>query len=549
MRFGPVPLDEAEGAVLAHTQRLPGGMLRKGGILDAAAITRLREAGQDSVIAAQLDPGDVGEEEAAVRLGAALAGPGLRARPPVHGRVNLAAEQAGLVRVDTARLDALDEVDESLTIGTLADYAVVAPETIVATLKVIPFAVPGDTLARVEALAREAPVLAVHSFRPLRVGLVMTRLPGLKESILTATAEATAARVHALTGTLLPPLVCTHEMDTIRDALEALIADGAEVLLIAGASAVVDRRDVGPAGIVAAGGRIERFGMPVDPGNLICVGAVGSRPALVLPGCARSPALNGIDFVLNRIFAGLPVDRNAVARMGVGGLLKDIGARPMPRSRAGRPAAPRQVAAVVLAAGRSSRMAPRNKLLLPGADGTPMVARVVDTALASRARPVLVVVGNQAAEMRRVLAGRDVRFVDAPDYAAGLSASLRAGITAVPADAAGAIVCLGDMPLVAPAVFDALIAAHDPEEGRGIVVPTWRGRPGNPVLWDRRFFPELVALAGDVGGRGLLERHAEQVAHVEVESDAVLRDFDTVESLADLPDALRPAAEHLAAER
>ncbi len=549
MRFGPVPLDEAEGAVLAHTQRLPGGMLRKGSILDAASIARLRDAGQDSVIAARLDPGDVGEEAAAVRLGAALAGPGLHAKPPVHGRVNLAAEQAGLVRVDTARLDALNEVDESLTIGTLADYAVVAPETIVATLKVIPFAAPSDALARVEALARAAPVLAVHPFRPLRAGLVMTRLPGLKESILTATAEATAARVHALTGTMLPPLTCAHETEAIRDALLSLVADGAEVLLVAGASAVVDRRDVGPEGIVAAGGRIERFGMPVDPGNLICVGAIGDRPALVLPGCARSPALNGIDFVLNRVFAGLPVDRTAVARMGVGGLLKDIGARPEPRSRSGRPAAPRQVAAVVLAAGRSSRMAPRNKLLLPGADGTPMIARVVDAALASRARPVLVVLGNQAAEMRRALAGRAVRFVDAPDFAAGLSASLRAGIAAVPAQAAGAIVCLGDMPLVAPAVFDALIATHDAEEGRGIVVPTWRGRAGNPVLWGRRFFPELMALAGDVGGRGLLERHAEQVAQVEVESDAVLRDFDTVEALADLPDELRPAAEDLAAER
>jgi molybdenum cofactor cytidylyltransferase len=549
MRFGPVPLDEAEGAVLAHTQRLPGGMLRKGSVLDATMLMRLREAGQERVVVARLDPGDVGEEDAAVRLGAALAGPGLLARPPANGRVNLVADAAGLLRVDAARLDALNEVDEALTAGTLPDFAAVAPEAIAATLKVIPFAVPGRALARVEALARAAgPILALHPFRPLRAGLVMTRLPGLKESVLAATAEATAARVQARTGALLPPLTCAHETGAIRDALRALMANGAELLLIAGASAVVDRHDVGPAGIVAAGGRIERFGMPVDPGNLICVGAVGPYPALVLPGCARSPALNGIDFALNRVFAGLPLDAAAISHMGVGGLLKDVGARPMPRSRAARPAAPRRVAAVVLAAGRSSRMAPRNKLLLPGADGTPMVARVVDAALASRARPVLVVVGNEGEAVRRAMAGRDVRVVEAADFAAGLSASLRAGIAAVPADAAGAVVCLGDMPLVGPEVLDALIAAHDAGEGRGIVVPTWRGKPGNPVLWDRRFFPELMALAGDMGGRGLLERHAEQVAPVEVGSDSVLRDFDTVESLAGLPEALRPAPEHLAAE-
>lgn len=545
MRFGAVPLAEAEGAVLAHTQRLPGGMLRKGSVLDAAALARLRAAGQEAVVVARLDPGDVGEEAAAVRLGAALVGPGLRARRPVNGRVNLVAERAGLMRVGAARLAALNEIDESLTVGTLPDFAPVAPEAIVATLKVIPFAVPGAALARVEALAGEAgPILALHPFAALRAGLVMTWLPGLKESVLAATAEATVARVQARTGKLLPPVTCAHETGAIRDALRALMADGAEVLLIAGASAVVDRHDVGPAGIVAAGGRIERFGMPVDPGNLICVGAIGECPALVLPGCARSPALNGIDFALNRVFAGLPLDSAAVASMGVGGLLKDFGARPEPRSRAARPAAPRLVAAVVLAAGRSSRMAPRNKLLLPGADGTPMVARVADAALASRARPVLVVVGNQAEEMRRALAGREVRVVEAADYAAGLSASLRAGIAAVPAEAAGAIVCLGDMPLVGPEVLDALIAAHDAEEGRGIVVPTWRGRAGNPVLWDRRFFPELMALAGDVGGRGLLERHAEHVAQAEVGTDAVLRDFDTVESLADLPEALRPAPEN-----
>ena len=549
MRFGPVPLESADGAVLAHTQRLPSGMLRKGSRLDPASIAQLRGAGIEAVIAAQLDPGDVGEAEAARRLGAALAAPGLEARPPVNGRVNLVATRAGIVRVDTTRLDALNEVDEALTTGTVADFAAVAPGTMVATLKVIPFAAPGEALLRLEALAREAPVLALHPFQPLRAGLVMTRLPGMKESLLAATVEATAARIRALTGTLLPPLTCAHETGAIRDALLALIADGADVLLIAGASAVVDRRDVGPAAIVAAGGRIERFGMPVDPGNLICIGAIGDRPALVLPGCARSPALNGIDFALNRLYAGLPVDRLSVARMGAGGMLKDVGERPMPRSRTARPAPPRRVAAVVLAAGRSSRMAPRNKLLLPGADGKPMVARVVDVALASRARPVIVVVGNQAEAVSRALAGRDVRFVEAADYAAGLSASLRAGIAAVPADAAGAIVGLGDMPLVSAAVLDRLIETHDADEGRGIVVPTWRGRPGNPVLWDRRFFPELTGLTGDVGGRGLLERHADQVAEVEAESDAVLRDFDTVESLADLPDALRPAVEHLAAER
>lgn len=546
MIFGPVATAAALGAVLAHTQRLPGRVLRKGTVLDADALDALGAAGIDEVIAARLEPGDIDENAAAVRLAAALLAPGLTATRAGTGRVNLLAAAPGLFRVDPTRLDALNAVDEALTAATLPDWAPVAAGSMVATLKVIPFAVPEAALRRVEALAADGPpAMALHPFRPLRAGLVLTTLPGLKPGVLAGTVEATAARVAGLTGTMLPPVTCAHAEAPVASALRSLLANGADLLLVAGASAVVDRADVGPAGIVAAGGAILRFGMPVDPGNLICLGRIGSVPALVLPGCARSPALNGIDWVLQRLFAGVEVNSAAVARMGVGGLLKDVGARPLPRARA--PEAEdatttpgREVAAVVLAAGRSSRMAPHNKLLVPDGTGRPMVARVVDGALASRARPVLVVTGHRGGEVAAALGGRPVQVVVAPDFAAGLSASLRTGLAAVPGGCAAALVCLGDMPLVTGAMIDRLIEAHDPLEGRAIIVPTCRGKRGNPVLWDRQFFPEIAALTGDGGARPLLERHSEWVAEVELGDDAVLRDFDTVESLATLPQQPRP---------
>ena len=543
MRFGPVPLRDAEGAILAHTRRLPGLVLRKGVVLDGAALTALRDAGVGAVIAARLDPGDVAEDEAARRLAEALLQPGLTASRASTGRVNLLAAVPGLLRVDRPALDGINGVDEALTVGTLPDAAATTGGEMVATVKVIPFAVPEPALARAEALARASPPMRLHPFRPLRVGLVMTTLPGLKESILAGTADATAVRVAGLTGTMLPPLTCAHAEAPIAAALRALLGQGADILLVAGASAVVDRRDVGPAGIVAAGGQILHFGMPVDPGNLICLGAIGDRPALVLPGCARSPKLNGIDWVLARLFAGLPVDGAVIAGMGVGGLLHDPGQRPLPRARAVAVAEPGRggVAAIVLAAGRSSRMAPRNKLLVPDGRGRAMVARVVDGLLDSPVQAVIVVLGHRAEEVRAALAGRGVQFVVAPDYSEGLSASLRAGIQAVPADAGAALVCLGDMPLVTGAMVARLVAAYDPGEGRTIVAPTCRGKVGNPVLWDRRYFPEIAALAGDMGARTLLERHSDQVAHVELGDDAVLRDFDTVESLAGLQDGI-PAA-------
>ena len=460
MKFGRIALETAEGAVLAHTQRLAGRVLKKGSVLDAAALHALRDAGIDTLVAARLEPGDVNEDEAASRLADALLAPGLTRTRAGTGRVNLQADRAGLLRVDAATIDAVNAADEALTVGTLPDYAVVAAREMVATIKIIPFAIPGAALDR--ALAAAGPALSLHPFRPLKVGLVMSTLPGLKPSILAGTADAMGARVAGLTGTMLPPIECAHDEAAIAAALARL--PDADILLVAGASAVVDRRDVGPAAIVAAGGEILHFGMPVDPGNLICLGRIGDRPALVLPGCARSPKLNGIDWVLARLFAGVPLGAADLARMGVGGLLKDVAARPLPRAKATASPRPepspreKSVAAVILAAGRSSRMAPHNKLLVADRTGKAMIARVVDNALSSAARPIIVVTGHREDEVRAAIGGRPVRFVAAPDYAVGLSASLRAGLAALPDEIAAALICLGDMPLITGQMLDRALA-------------------------------------------------------------------------------------------
>ena len=548
MKFGPVPLDEARGAIMAHSQRVGERMIRKGAVLDEEALLALRQAGRNEVIVARLEPGDVPEDIAADRLAEPLISPLLARTRAATGRVNLTAEAPGLLRVNTAMVNRLNTIDESITLGTLPDYAVVAPRDLVATVKIIPFAVSGTVLTVAEALVRQAgSPLTLHPFRHLKVGLVVTELPGLKDSVTEKTIAATEQRVTQLTGTLLPPLHTPHEEAPIGKALETLIEQGADLLLVVGASAVVDKRDVGPMGIVQAGGEILHFGMPVDPGNLICLGRIGTRPALGLPGCARSPTLNGIDFVLGRLFADLPIGPGEIMRMGVGGLLKEIDVRPLPREKA--PATPRvgaaprsapTIAAVVLAAGRSRRMAPHNKLLVVDRTGKPMIARVVDNVLSSHARPILVVTGHQAEQVQHALGGRPVRYVHAGDYAEGLSASLKAGIAAVPEECAAAIVCLGDMPLVTGRMIDRLLSAYDPDEGRLIVLPTYRGKQGNPMLWDREFFPEIMDVSGDSGARFLVGQHIEAVAEVEMADDAVLRDFDTTESLSTLPQRLRP---------
>jgi molybdenum cofactor cytidylyltransferase len=533
---------------MAHSQRAGERMIRKGSLLDEAAVAALREAGRSEVIVARLEPGDVPEDIAADRLAQPLVSPLLTRSRAATGRVNLAAEVPGLLHVDAAMINRLNTIDESLTIGTLPDFAVVAPRDLVATVKIVPFAVPGNVLEVAEAMVRQSgSPLTLHPFHHLKVGLVVTELPGLKDSVTEKTIAATEERVMRLTGSLLPPVRTAHEAAPIARALESLISEGADLLLVVGASAVVDRRDVGPSGIVGAGGEILHFGMPVDPGNLICLGRIGTRPALVLPGCARSPKLNGIDFVLARLFAGRPIGAAEIMHMGVGGLLKEIDVRPLPREKAPTTqqngVAPRSaptIAAVVLAAGRSRRMAPHNKLLVADRTGKAMITRVIDNVLSSNARPILVVTGHQAEQIQNALGGRPVRYVHAADYAQGLSASLKAGIAAVPEECAAVLVCLGDMPLVTGRMLDRLLASYDPDEGRLIVLPTFRGKQGNPMLWDRRFFPEILDITGDSGARFLLGKHIEVVAEVEMADDAVLRDFDTTDSLATLPPRLRP---------
>jgi molybdenum cofactor cytidylyltransferase len=198
-----------------------------------------------------------------------------------------------------------------------------------------------------------------------------------------------------------------------------------------------------------------------------------------------------------------------------------------------------KVTAIVLAAGRSTRMGAGNKLLAD-LGGKAIVRRVVEEALASLARPVLVVTGHRAAEVRATLVGLDVTFIDNPDYAAGLSSSLKAGIRAVPAESDGALVLLGDMPLIRRADLDWLIAAFASREGPSIMVPTRAGKRGNPVLWPRACFGEMLHLEGDAGAKRLLTTHADSVCEVDLGTDAIFADVDTPEALAHLRDQTDP---------
>lgn len=367
MRFGELALEEAEGAVLVHTTRAGDVTLKKGRVLGAADVAALRAAGLATVIAARLEEGDVAEDAAATALARALAGAGTRREAAKTGRCNLYAAHAGLLLVDAPELARINAVDESLTVATIAADTPVRAGDMVATVKVIPFSVQREVLARAigaragelvrnpdeadivripdqadhEAVAGDGnsgagvrdpdgdvsvripdsatsvrnpdnvgnvrfpdgspewqrseendlrpgdptaqPVAAVQ-VRPWlgrRAGLVLTRFADTHPSLLEKSEAAQRERMRRCGGELAEVRTVAHREADVAAALRELAALGLDPILAMGASAIMDRRDVIPAAVVREGGALIRFGMPVDPGNLLLlatlpVGAAGS---------------------------------------------------------------------------------------------------------------------------------------------------------------------------------------------------------------------------------------------------------------------------------
>ncbi len=344
MKFGPLRTADAAGCVLAHSVKLPGGALKKGLLLGATELQRLLDAGIDSVVVARLEPDDVAEDQAAMQVARALGGADVDIGNAGTGRVNLHARHAGLLMLDAARIHAANAAHEGLTVATLHAESPVEAGQMLATVKIIPYAVTRAALDQVLSALRGVAgpetgrrALRVAAWRSLATGLVLTRAPDTADSVLNKMREAVAGRLEPLGARLSVEETVPHQLQAVADALGRMVdrAEAPQLLLVSGIAATVDRRDVVPAAIVAAGGRVVHAGMPVDPGNLLVLGELpggnASIPVVGIPTCARSPKLNGFDFVLRRLVAGEPVTPAAIMSMGVGGLLTEIDSRPMPR--------------------------------------------------------------------------------------------------------------------------------------------------------------------------------------------------------------------------
>jgi len=487
MKFGPASPADAIGGVTVHTLRQGSLVLKKGTTIGPAEVEALTRAGVKEIVVVRLEEGDVSEDVAAASIAKAVAGDGVNVERAFTGRANLFAAKAGVLVVDRAAVDRINGVDEAITFATLAAYKPVVEGEMVATVKLIPFGVEAR-LRDAAVKAASGGALRIAPYTIQRVGIVSTLLPGLAQKVVEKTLRVTAERLAPAGATIIAERRVPHDEAALAAAIKEV------------------------------------------PGNLLLIGSAGGVPVLGAPGCARSPVENGFDWVLMRLLAGLKVTRTELTGMGVGGLLMEIVTRPQPREKLGTDGN-RNVAAIILAAGRSTRMGGPNKLLAE-LGGKTLVRIVTEQALASKAQGVIVVTGHQAEQVEKALQGLKVKFVRNPDFAEGLASSVKAGVAAVPDNADGAVICLGDMPLISAHLIDRLIEAFAPDRGNLIAVPVSDGRRGNPVLWSRRFFNELMTLDGDIGARHLIAKHSEAVAEVAVEGHGAFLDIDTPQALA-----------------
>ncbi|MEH6581860.1 MAG: molybdopterin-binding/glycosyltransferase family 2 protein [Halioglobus sp.] len=547
MIFASFDCENAEGVVLAHTLRLAGTTLKKGRVLSLADLALLQENGIHAVSGVRLDAGDVDEDQAALELAHALAGPMLEIGKPVAGRCYLYARSDGLAQIDSETINAINCADAGIFVATLPVHAECVSQQAVGSIKVIPFAVPRQQLDHCIELAG-AGTIGLRPFRRQSVALVLTEAPGLKETVLQSTSAVTAGRLKALGGELVFEARCPHSVEGVRAALTEALASEAELILICGASITVDPADIIPSSIVQCGGVVDHFGMPVEPGNMLLLAHIGERTVINLPGCSRSPKLNGLDWVMQRMAAGLPMNKSEILSMGVGGLIKDISHRWRMREQARlveEVQEPYKVAAIVLAAGQSRRMGEQHKLQAT-VDDVPMIQRVVDAALQAEIVSTTVITGNRALELEQLLKGRDISLVHNPDYREGIASSLKRGLASLPSDIDGVMILLADMPFITATHINELLAEFNPANERDIVAPIREGRLGNPVTWSTRYIPTMMQLSGDRGARSLLEEYAANVWEVPMGDDAIFMDVDTP---AALEEANRRARENGRARR
>lgn len=595
MKFGKVNTLDASDCILAHSLRVTDGRIRKGTAINALHIERLLSSGIEELTVAKLEDDDIHEDNAATLLATSLLGEGITLGRAATGRVNCYANTAGLLTIPRDRLLAINNISETITVSTLQENRWVEEGKMIATIKIIPYAVAsGELNSAIEACSTPSPSLnqahtqsnklCVHAPKPRKAYLLQTTMPDMASAILDKTERVTNRRLTLRNAQLVNVHTCPHDVSSLTQLLitvadqNSIVTDkGAESeplpnnwILISGASAISDRQDVIPQAVQEAGGTVTRFGIPVDPGNLLMLGHIKNSTVIGIPGCARSPKHNGLDLFMDRLACNLPITKEWINSLAIGGLMDEIISRPTPRSHAkdgdtsmeqSTDSTSCNVTAILLAGGSSKRFGADNKLLAQR-NGKPLIAYALDTIIQSQIRHITIVVGCDATNIESYCKSYlesqtrgspiTVEFIVNADFESGMGSSLKAGVSAVlnrnirhyPSIPHAALICLADMPSINPSTVNALINTmnevtkdemiHSTPEHAAAFVPSFNNSRGNPVLLMPELFDLLLDLSEDFGARHLLQANREAVREVPVNDAGIFLDLDTQEQLRNL---------------
>ena len=526
MNFGNVKVHNSLNGILAHTMTIEGKKFLKGRIISKEDQEYFIKHNIDNLICAKLSKKDIHEDDAANILAKIFNNTTLALEKAFTGRANILANKSGLLVIDEDKIHKFNKTSNSITIATLNNNSKVKKGEMIATIKIIPFSIEEKSVKIIEKLNFKKS-LFIHPFKDQKCALLLTHLNKENIKLNYISEKKIKDRLEKLNCTLELVNTCEHDTKKITENIKYFLNQNINIILILGSSAIVDINDKIPEAIKNANGNIIRFGMPVDPGNLLLLGKIKKIPIIGLPGCARSPSLNGFDWVLERVLSGNNISDIDISNMGVGGLLKTINKREISNSKDKK----YKITNIILAAGQSKRMLKNNKLLIK-INKQSMIDKMVSTSLNSSADSTVVVLGYQSDIIQEIIQNKEIITIINKDYKKGLSSSLQCGISALPDDCDAAIIILADMPNIKSKIIDSLINNFNPQKNKSIIIPTFNGKRGNPILLDRKYFPDIISVKGDKGAKDIIVNNKNSILEIPQKDSSVLNDIDTKEDLS-----------------
>ena len=522
---------ESKGSILAQSYNLSERKLSKGTRVSEAIVELLNKENIKTILCAVPHENDMDEDAAAEAISNAIDRNRLYAEEASTGRVNFRTPALGVVRYNRELIKKINLVDESIAFSIVEHNQLLAKNDLIATLKIIPFFVSKIYVEQVVTLLSKYEIFKIHRLEEKKVEFIQTYYDWQKRSVFKATSNVTRNRLDALGCLLEKETLIPHDHESLCSEIKSSLDSGAQVLLISGASAITDRSDYIPKAILSVGGEIIQYGLAVDPGNLLLIGQIGGTTVIGMPGCARSPKLNGFDWVLQLLMANIPITKEELADMGAGGLLMEIASRPLPRALSKSVnKREKRIMGVILAAGNSTRMGKDNKLLRNVGEAS-LIRNTVVEMLKSDLDSCSIVLGYQSDKVAEVIKDLNINLILNPLWQEGQASSLKAALNTLDDTYSDLLIMLGDMPGVKTRHINKVIEEHLLTNNRKskITIPSFNGRKGNPVIWGRSFFPDLSNIEGDLGGRALFSQHPAAINLLDVDDSAFVTDADTPE--------------------